>query len=119
MRTAVTAYLMDGRGQAADGRRKATTALVVDEQPDAVEAEPHALDAEWSEDDDGEAAPTRQAHAPVRARTKSAAALDPYAAYMASLRDVERFDRDEEHRLAVEYTRTHDPQIARRLVTAN
>src|SRR6478609_1565666 len=42
------AYLMDGRGQPADGRRRATPAQVVDLH-DAVEDEP--VDAEWSEDE--------------------------------------------------------------------
>jgi RNA polymerase sigma-32 factor len=38
---------------------------------------------------------------------------------MASLRHLPRLDREEEHRLAVEYLRTHDPQLAKRLITAN
>ncbi|HWE28351.1 MAG TPA: RNA polymerase factor sigma-32 [Polyangia bacterium] len=99
-----TAYLMDGRGQPADGRRSTVH--------DTVEP---VLDAEWTEaDDDGEAEP-----AEVEAEPFVAASADPYAAYMASLRDVARLDRDEEHKLAVEYLRTHDPKIATRLVTSN
>jgi RNA polymerase sigma-32 factor len=112
----MTAYLMDGRGQAADGRRRAATpALVYDDSPDAVEAVPddEPLDVEWSEAGesalDGATLATKSAHAEI----------DPYAAYMASLRDVGRLERDEEHALAVEYQKTHDPAIARRLITAN
>ncbi|HEY2748899.1 MAG TPA: RNA polymerase factor sigma-32 [Polyangia bacterium] len=48
-----------------------------------------------------------------------AASSDPYAAYMASLRDLPRLDREQEHELAVEYLRTHDPKIAQRLITSN
>jgi len=132
-----TAYLMDGRGQAADGRRKATTPALVYDAPEAVESEPFAdaLDAEWNEDDEQSDAAAEQeaaeqeaaereaaeaeAEAAERRQAKKAAETDPYAAYMASLRDVSRLERDEEHELAVEYGRTHDPKIARKLVTAN
>jgi RNA polymerase sigma-32 factor len=38
---------------------------------------------------------------------------------MHSLRDAPRLDRDEEHELAVEYLKTHNPAIANRLVTSN
>jgi RNA polymerase sigma-32 factor len=111
-----TAYLMDGRGQPADGRRSTTpvpVALHDDLHDDAVE-EP-VLDAEWSEtepDADLEAAA-------IEREPFKAASADPYAAYMNSLRDVARLDRDEEHDLAVEYLKTHDPKIASRLVTSN
>jgi RNA polymerase sigma-32 factor len=105
-----TAYLMDGRGQPADGRRstKPPEPVVIDDLHDAVEsdAEP-VLDAEWSE-----VAPEPEAKSPP-------ASSDPYAAYMASLRHLPRLDREEEHRLAVEYLRTHDPKIATRLITSN
>ena len=107
-----TAYLMDGRGQPADGRRstKPPEPVVLDDQHDAVEsnaeAEP-ALDAEWSE-------------VVAEADAKSVpASSDPYAAYMASLRHQPRLDREEEHRLAVEYLRTHDAKIATKLITSN
>ncbi|HXU71255.1 MAG TPA: RNA polymerase factor sigma-32 [Polyangia bacterium] len=105
----VTAYLMDGRGQSADGRRstKPPEPVVLDDRHDAVETDAEAepvLDAEWTE---------------VVEEPKPAASSDPYAAYMASLRHVERLDRDEEHTLAVEYLRTHDPKIAKRLITSN
>jgi RNA polymerase sigma-32 factor len=38
---------------------------------------------------------------------------------MASLRDVPRLDRDEEHELAVKYLKNHDPKIAQRLISSN
>jgi RNA polymerase sigma-32 factor len=113
---------MDGRGQAADGRRKSTTAASHVELHDAVESEPVALDAadaEWS--DDEEASPVIDEPEVVEeaAARPVPATLDPYNAYRASLRDVERLDRDQEHVLAVEYGKTHDPEIARKLITAN
>ncbi len=100
-----TAYLMDGRGQPADGRRstKPSEPVVLDDQHDAVESEP-VLDAEFEV--------VEKAAAP-------AASSDPYAAYMASLRHQPRLDREEEHRLAVEYLRTHDVKIATKLITSN
>jgi RNA polymerase sigma-32 factor len=93
-----TAYLMDGRGQPADGRQG---------------AEP-VLDAEWTEEAVVEEAETASEREPF-----VAASADPYAAYMSSLRDVARLDRDQEHELAVEYLKTHNPAIASRLVTSN
>jgi RNA polymerase sigma-32 factor len=120
---------MDGRGQAADGRRKATPALVFDEGPDAVEREPFGngepVDAEWSEDDEhaGEATiasgGSHDEEPPVAQPRAIAPGSDPYAAYMASLRDVARLEREEEHELAVRYLETRDPKIARTLITAN
>jgi RNA polymerase sigma-32 factor len=120
---------MDGRGQAADGRRRATPALVLDESPDAVEAVPYhgdTLDADWSEDDE-HAEVHEAADAPIDVEPaakqpklgRSSGDSDPYAAYMASLRDVPRIEREEEHELAVRYLKTRDPEIARRLITAN
>jgi RNA polymerase sigma-32 factor len=119
-----TAYLMDGRGQPADGRRSTTPPQVhfdADLHDDAVEAEP-VEDAVWTEDDDeGVVSPEAGQH-PEQADAEPKfvrASVDAYAAYMASLKDVERLDRDEEHRLAVQYLKSHDSKIARRLVTSN
>ena len=115
----LTAYLMDGRGQPADGRRSTPPRPVAvhgGRRDDAVE-EP-VLDAEWSEaeNDDGDADVDTVVDEPEKFQAASA---DHYAAYMASLRDVDRLDRDEEHELAVKYLKTHDPKIASRLVTSN
>jgi RNA polymerase sigma-32 factor len=115
----VRAYLMDGRGQPADGRRRATPAQVVDLH-DAVEDEP--VDAEWTEDEAEETAAesTDVEIIDEPANDKFvAASADPYAAYMASLRDVPRLDREEEHELAVEYLKNHDSKIASRLIQSN
>src|SRR5947209_5523410 len=95
----LTAYLMDGRAQAADGRQAVAP----------------VLDAEWTEvDADDEAEPVEATAEPF-----VAASADPYAAYMASLRDLDRLDCDQEHELAVKYLKSHDPKIAERLVTSN
>src|SRR5579864_6710567 len=102
------AYLLDGRGQAADGRRRAAEPIVLD---DLADADPAALDVDWTEEEAPAVVEGASAFVPASA--------DPYAAYMASLRDAPRYDRDEEHELAVEYGKTHDPEIARKLVTAN
>jgi RNA polymerase sigma-32 factor len=117
----MTAYLMEGRGQAADGRRKATAALVLDDAPDAVETPyaEEALDAEWSEDESLPASDDEPAAAASATKSQAPAERDPYAAYMASLRNVDRLDRDQEHELAVAYRQSHDPEIARKLITAN
>ena len=118
----MTAYLMDGRGQAADGRRKATRAASPVELHDAVESEPLALDdaeADWSDEPAAEPQGGEPEAAEAAIVRPAAGLLDPYNAYMASLRDVERLDREEEHELAVEYEKTHDPKIARKLITAN
>ena len=107
----LTAYLMDGRGQPADGRRSTPPVHA----HDAADEEP--IDVEWSEaSDDGEAAEIIDEPANDKF---VAASADPYAAYMASLRHVPRLDRDEEHDLAVKYLKNHDPKIAQRLISSN
>jgi RNA polymerase sigma-32 factor len=79
------------------------------------------LDAEWTEavDEDGDVTPEIHAEPAVARAKQPRASSDPYAAYMSSLRDVARLDRDEEHTLAVEYLATHDPKIASKLVLSN
>lgn len=104
------AYLVDGRGQAADGRRRVAAEPVVLDL-DAVDALHH---------DDAEEADLGEPASPERrASASSPVSVDAYAAYMASLKDAPRYDREEEHRLAVEYEKTHDAEIARKLITAN
>ena len=44
---------------------------------------------------------------------------DPLTVYMHEIRRYPLLDRDEEHRLAVEYEKTRNPAIGRRLITAN
>ncbi|MGZ3440468.1 MAG: sigma-70 family RNA polymerase sigma factor [Polyangia bacterium] len=78
------------------------------------------LDAVWTEDDaDADVTPELHAEPVVALAKQPRASGDPYAAYMSSLRDVARLDRDEEHKLAVEYLATHDPKIASKLVLSN
>jgi RNA polymerase sigma-32 factor len=113
--------MMDGRGQPADGRRTTTPPQVFDDLHDAVDVEP-VIEAEWTEGDDEAANPPEAELQPEQAEAEREfvhAPADAYAAYMASLKDLERLDREEEHDLAVEYVKTHDPDIARRLVTSN
>jgi len=52
-------------------------------------------------------------------RTHSLVKSDPLTAYMHEIRRYPLLSREEEHKLAVEYARTGDPKIARRLITAN
>ena len=49
----LTSYLMDGRGQPADGRRSTTPVQAIDLHDDAVEE--HVTDAEWTEEATDEA----------------------------------------------------------------
>ena len=77
------------------------------------------MDAEWTEEPSEEGASDVEIIDEPANDKFVAASADPYSAYMASLRHVARLDRDEEHELAVKYEQTHDPKIARRLITSN
>lgn len=44
---------------------------------------------------------------------------DPLTAYMNEIRRYPLLSREEEHRLAVQYAKTRDPNIARRLIVSN
>jgi RNA polymerase sigma-32 factor len=44
---------------------------------------------------------------------------DPLTVYMHEIRRYPLLSREEEHQLAVEYGKTRDPKLARRLITAN
>jgi RNA polymerase sigma-32 factor len=52
-------------------------------------------------------------------RTTSLVKTDPLTAYMNEIRRYPLLSREEEHELAVQYARTHDPEIARTLITSN
>jgi len=52
-------------------------------------------------------------------KTTSLARSDPLTVYMHEIRRYPLLSREEEHELAVRYTKTQDPKIARRLITAN
>lgn len=52
-------------------------------------------------------------------RSGSLVKSDPLTAYMYEIRRYPLLSREEEHELAVQYSRSRDPVIARRLITAN
>jgi RNA polymerase sigma-32 factor len=52
-------------------------------------------------------------------RSYSLVRSDPLTAYMQEIRRYPLLSREEEHELAVEFAKTQDPKIARRLITAN
>src|SRR5579863_5188864 len=125
-----TAYLLDGRGQASSGRRTTTPSPAVmldDDRHDADVGADDAIDAEWTEDGqhadphEGEGADRVAAandNEPVR-RKPTARPDDSYLSYMATLRDLPRLDRDEEHRIAKKYQKTHDAKLAEQLINSN
>jgi RNA polymerase sigma-32 factor len=123
----ITAYLLDGRGQASEGRRTTTPSPVV--APIYGDGGPHdadddALDAEWTEDGDEHALEAandnERAEQPQRERQgRYDGHDDSYTTYMASLRHLPRLDRDEEHEVAKRYQKTHDPKLAKKLINSN
>jgi RNA polymerase sigma-32 factor len=52
-------------------------------------------------------------------RTSSLVKSDPLTAYMHEIRRYPLLSREEEHELAVEFSRNRDPKLARQLITAN
>ncbi len=52
-------------------------------------------------------------------RGSSLVKSDPLTVYMHEIRRYPLLNREEEHKLAVEYSRNRDPRLARRLITAN
>jgi RNA polymerase sigma-32 factor len=114
----VIQYVLDGRGQGADGRRKATL----------LPAERVEISSPSESSDDLDLGLVDLPHLTLElpavdeAELKDAAPptnRDAYSSYMASLRDLPRLTRDEEHELAVRYLKGHDPEIARQLIEAN
>ncbi len=126
-------------GDSMAGKRKSPTAedaeapeVVDGEVVDDADAEPDPaeLDEKISadgdlpvlgptdDDEDDEAlVPPDKAIAPVRSRSLSR--RDPLQVYMDEIRRYPLLTREEEHALAVEYTKTGDMDAARRMVTAN
>jgi RNA polymerase sigma-32 factor len=116
----ITAYLLDGRGQASEGRRTTTPSPVVavDGLHDAGD---DALDAEWTEEEDDESARALTAandNEPAE-RPRTERYDDSYTTYMASLRDLPRLDREEEHVVAKKYQKTRDPKLQQKLINSN
>jgi RNA polymerase sigma-32 factor len=95
--------MLAGRGESAAGAVRAHKAAPTPVVHDVI-------DVEWTEEEPSE---IKNRSAKKRAET------NPYTAYMASIKDAKQLDRDEEHRIAVEYEKTHDQEIARQLITAN
>jgi RNA polymerase sigma-32 factor len=54
-----------------------------------------------------------------RKREPGLARRDPLAVYMSELRKLPLLSREQEHELATRYYETGDPELARRLITAN
>ena len=63
--------------------------------------------------------PTIDAELPSRERSSSLAKTDPLTAYMQEIRRYPLLTREEEHALAVQFAKTRDPKLGRRLITAN
>jgi RNA polymerase sigma-32 factor len=114
----ITAYLLDGRGQASEGRRTTTPSPVV--TLDGLhDADDEALDAEWTEEGEDEAEQTAANDNEPAKRAPSQHYDDSYTTYMASLRHLPRLDRNEEHAVAKRYQKTRDAKLAQRLINSN
>jgi RNA polymerase sigma-32 factor len=93
----------------------------------ADEGEPEADDevepdvAELGEEDPGVDLPVVgfEAEPAEPAPEKGLSRRDPFQIYINEIRKIPLLSREEEHELAAEFVRTQDPDIARRLVTAN
>jgi RNA polymerase sigma-32 factor len=117
------AYMLDGRGQTVEGRRptpRSPLTALDDHAHDApADADDEAIiDAEWEEEHAPDPLAAANDNAPAEA-TPGAGRLDAYTTYMASLRDLPRLDREQEHEVAVRYRDTRDAKLARQLVTSN
>ena len=87
-----------------------------DERKEEEPLEPEVLEPEPLAADDLEAPPDTQLPVPVE---RDLARADALQRYMAEVAKHPLLSREEEHRLAVTFQKTHDPEIAYRLVTAN
>jgi RNA polymerase sigma-32 factor len=94
-------------------------------EPEAVEpeaVEPEAIEPEAIEPEAGDSLSEEDAPAestlPVPV-SRDLSRADPLQRYMAEVARHPLLSREEEHELAVKFAKTHDPEIAYRLVTAN
>ncbi|QPJ64526.1 MAG: sigma-70 family RNA polymerase sigma factor [Candidatus Nitrohelix vancouverensis] len=82
-------------------------------------------ESEWQEPelDDGEAeeevAEVQHALVPLKQNDRSLVPLDPLAAYLREIRQYEEMTEEEEHEMAVQYTKDGDMSAAYRLITSN
>src|SRR5438132_5006634 len=105
---------MTPKARARKPRKKAPAKPVEEEKP----LEPEVLEPEeaGAAPDDEAAAPETTLPVPVE---RDLARADALQRYMAEVAKHPLLSREEEHRLAVRFSKTHDPDIAYRLVTAN
>src|SRR5437899_4165924 len=87
-----------------------------DERQEEEPLEPEVLEPEALADDNLKAPTDTQLPVPVE---RDLARADALQRYMAEVARHPLLSREEEHRLAVTFQKTHDPEIAYRLVTAN
>ena len=80
--------------------------------------EPEVLEPEAVEAEPPDEAPAAETTLPVPVE-RDLARADALQRYMAEVARHSLLSREEEHELAVKFQRTHDPEIAYRLVTAN
>jgi len=90
-----------------------------DKEPQEKEAlEPEVLEPEAVEAEPPDEGPAAETTLPVPVE-RDLARADALQRYMAEVAKHALLSREEEHELAVKFQRTHDPEIAYRLVTAN
>src|SRR3954466_5046174 len=110
---------MTPKSKARKSRKKAPASQV--EQAAAEKPlEPEVLEPEAAEavPDEEEVAPEAESKLPVPVE-RDLSRADALQRYMAEVARHPLLSREEEHRLAAEFAKTHDPEIAYKLVTAN
>src|SRR5438876_10758718 len=105
---------MTPKAKARKPRKKAPAKLVEGEKP----LEPEVVEPEEAEAVPDEEAAPAETTLPVPVE-RDLARADALQRYMAEVAKHPLLSREEEHRLAVKFSKTHDPEIAYRLVTAN
>jgi len=91
-------------------------------EPETFEAEGELVDDAEPDDEDVEPSEDSELADEPDAEPKNEAGLARYDALQAYMREVQRhplLSADEEHKLAIEYTKTQGTDVAARLVTAN
>jgi RNA polymerase sigma-32 factor len=95
---------------------KKVTAELVDEN---LEIEPIPEIDDNNEDNLISEKSEPETHALVTTDTKALASADPMTLYLASIRKYPVLTREQEHKLALKYFETKDPEAAQALVTSN
>ena len=103
--------------------KEAVDAEVVDSagaaEPDEEEAGPDAEEIAEEEVPADLPVVGVEPEAPEPREERGLARRDPLQVYINEIRRIPLLSREEEHELAAEFVKTQDPEIARRLVTAN